>query len=271
MEPADILVRATAALRALAVGDAMGRATEHYDPAEIAEVYEDAITEFLEPVRLFDAEEWAAGEVGPPTRMVVALVPDGDAPTIRLYADAPVVDRLPAGVALGLLWPLGWVLSTPSRDAPVACIAAAMGAALDGHPAREVLGFGAQAARAAGDGTLAERIVEAAGIAQASGGRRPGGALREAFPPQGDAGALTPFILGLVYATQSARRAILEAVNQGGHAPEAAGIAGAVCAALAPSTLPGAWGAEVERLNDLDLQATARRYLAFRGRGNPTG
>ena len=268
MEPVDPLVRTTAALRALAVGDAMGRATEYYDPAEITEVYEDLVTEFLEPVRLFDEEEWAAGEIGPPTELVIALSAEGEGAAASRDAGGDAVAALPAGVALGLARPLGALLAGEVAAAAVAAIAAAIGAALEGYTGREVVGLASQAARAAGDDALAERIIAAGGVAQASGGRHPGEALRTAFPPSGDDAAVTPFILGLVYGTQSARRAILEAVNQGGHAPETAGIAGAICAAIAPTSLPEAWGADVERRNGLDLAAVARRYLTARARAN---
>jgi ADP-ribosylglycohydrolase len=264
MTPTDASERVAAALRALAVGDAMGRATEHYEPAEIADIYEDAVTEFVEPVRLFDDEEWAAAETGLPTAAVIALAPParGDEPGV-----ADPIGRLPTGVALGLRRPLRDLLARPPEP-PIAAMAAAVSAAVDGHPAREVLGLAAEGARAAGDAELAERIMQAGGIAQASGGRRAGAALRETFSPSGDARSVVPFILGVVYATQSARRAILEAVNQGGHAPETAAIAGAICGAIVPISLPPAWAAEVERVNNLDLAALAARYTAARAAGS---
>ncbi|MER3419259.1 MAG: hypothetical protein C4290_01485, partial [Chloroflexota bacterium] len=63
------------------------------------------------------------------------------------------------------------------------------------------------------------------------------------------------------------RRAIIDAVNQGGHAPETAAIAGAICAAAAPVTLPPSWWEVVERANpDLDLEQVARLFAALRGR-----
>jgi ADP-ribosylglycohydrolase len=262
MESADTLLRATAALRALAAGDAMGRATEYYTPAEIAEVYEDAVTDFLEPVRLFDEEAWEAAEVGPPTRLVLARAEAGDAAPAPPAGD---VAALPVAVARGLARSLEEVLAAGGESPPAVALAAAVSAAVEGHPARAVFGYAVEAARAAGDGDLAERILRAGGLAQASGGRWPGAALRDVFPPDGDAATVTAFTLGLVYATQSARRAILEAVNQGGHAPETAGISGAICAAIVPTSLPEAWGAAVERHNGLDLARAARRLVGARG------
>jgi ADP-ribosylglycohydrolase len=108
-------------------------------------------------------------------------------------------------------------------------------------------------------------------IAEESGGRQPGVALAELFPPAGGVDALVPFIFGIVYATQSARRAIVEALNQGGPAPVSAGIAGAICAAAVPGTLPRAWVAEVEQVNTLDLAGVARGYLDSRSSDDATG
>ena len=264
MESADALARAAAALRALAVGDAMGRATELYDPAEIEDIYEEAITEFVEPVRLFDDEEWAAGETGQPTQIALEAA-TGASRADDEPAHADRIEQLPRAVTLGLMRPLTDVLATRWASGPSLAVAVAVSAAMEGHPAREALTVAARAAGAAGDERLGERIAQAGGIAQASGGRRPGAALREVFPPGSDAGMLVPFVLGLVYATQSARRAILEAINQGGHAPESAGIAGAICAAIVPISLPPAWAAEVERINEQQLDLTARRCLAARG------
>ncbi len=255
--------RLVAAFQALAVGDAMGRATEAYEPAEIEEIYEDAIMEFVEPVRLFDDEQWAAAETGSPTENAIAMAL---ATTATSMNEPSVVDivHLPRAVAIGAMRPLAAILAFPPANAGIAAVAAAVSAGIEGRPAHAALAASVQAAHAAGDGRLAAAIVEAGGIAQASGGRRAGVALRVRFSPAGDIGALTPFILGLVYATQSARRGILEAVNQGGHAPESAAITGAICAAVVPLSLPPAWAAEVERVNALDFTPIARRCVVAR-------
>ncbi|MBI2760536.1 MAG: ADP-ribosylglycohydrolase family protein [Chloroflexi bacterium] len=263
-EPAndDLTSRIEAVLGAFAAGDAMGRATEGYRPDEIIEVYEDAVTEFVEPVRLFDDEVWAKGETGDATTHVVT---GHDALTltarIKEYAG---IDLLPLGVALGLRWPLS-ELPGRSVGATQAAVAAGVSAALDGLSASDALESAALAARDAGDGALAESIMQAGGIAQASGGRRSGEALREDFPPDGDARSVVAFVFGIVYATSSARRAIVEAVSQGGHAPETAAIAGAICAALTPASFPRAWGETVERVNSHNFRAAATAYARRRG------
>jgi ADP-ribosylglycohydrolase len=256
--PHDPDARIVAALRALAAGDAMGRATEHYRPDEILDVYDGELEEFIEPVRLFDDEVWAPGETGAPTELVCALA-SLQAADIVWGEDATSVDRLPLALAAGLADAAITWLGAGTDAAAGTTLATAMQAALAGRAAHEVVALAEQAARAA-DARLAGAIREAVSVAQATGGRRPGEALRLRFSPDGESDQLTPFILGLVYATQSARRAILEAVNQGGHAPETAGIAGALCAAIAPGSLPETWGIAVESINGLHLDAVARAY-----------
>ncbi len=263
MSQTETLTRIGAALRALVVGDALGRVTEHYTPEEILEVYEDIITDFVEPVRLFDEERWAAGEVGPPTAIVLEAAAHGG---VWPGATGANVAHLPAGVAVGLARPLASLLHDVHGDGPLAAVAAGTAAAVDGYPFIEIVAAAARAARLAADDDLAEAILQAGGLGQASGGRLAGSVLRGRFPPDGDSRSVVPFVFGIVYALQSARRAIIDAVNQGGHAPETAAIAGAICAAAAPVTLPPSWWAVVERANpDLDLERAAQQFAALRG------
>lgn len=233
--------RVTVVLQALAAGEAMGRATEYYRPEEIEEVYEDAVTDFVEPIRLFDDERWRAAETG---EIVAALLGTGPA--------VPFVQGIRAalyGAEAAHLPPLEAALS------------AALGAALTGFPLFEMPARAAEAARRAGDAALAQAIVDAAGIAQASGGRRPGQALRDRFPPDGGPVEVLALAIGVAYAAPSARRAIPEAVNQGGHSPETAALSGALAAALAPTSLPRSWAVEVERVNGFDLADLAGRMV----------
>ncbi len=259
----DMAERIATVLRALAVGDALGRVTEGYTPAEIIEVYEDIVTDFVEPIRLFDAEAWAEGETGPPTQILLEAAASGGR---WQGAGGGDVAQLPAAIALGTVLRLADILGGGERiDEPShAAVAAGLAAALEGRPATEVVAAGSRAARNAGAPALAESILRAAGVAQATGGERPGPALGAQFPPAGDSETVTAFVFGIVYGTQSARRAIVEAVNQGGNAPETAGIAGALCAALAPASFPAPWGWEIERRNQLDLARAARQLAVAR-------
>lgn len=233
--------RVLAVVQALAAGEAMGRITEHYRPEEIEEIYEDAVAEFLEPVRLFDDEPWAPAETGD---LTAALLGQGGDVPFAAGARAALRSEDSAGL--------------PPLEA---ALAAALSAALAGLPLFEIPARAAEAARRSGDPALAEAILQAVGLAQASGGRRPGQALRDAFPPDGDPETLLAFAVGVAYAAANARRAIPEAVNQGGHAPETAALAGALAAALAPPSVPRSWAAEVEAANGLDLTAAVRRLF----------
>lgn len=264
MSQTEMLTRITAALRALAVGDALGRATEHYTPEEILEVYEDIITDFVQPVRLFDEEQWRVGEIGPPTTIVLEAAEHGG---VWPGATGANVAHLPAGVAAGLSQPLPSLMNEIHGDGPLAAVAAGTAAAVDGYPFIEIVAAASRAARLAGDDDLAEAILQAGGLGQASGGRLAGAVLRGRFPSDDGSRSVVPLVFGIVYALQSARRAIIDAVNQGGHAPETAAIAGAICAAAAPVTLPPSWWEVVERANpDLDLEQVARLFAALRGR-----
>lgn len=233
--------RALVVVQALAAGEAMGRATEHYRPDEIVEIYEDTVHDFVEPVRLFDDEEWLAGETGD---LLIALL--GDGPSVPFV---PALRAVLSGRGAAGLPPLE------------AALAAALVAALDGSPLFQMPTRAAEAARAAGDPALAETILHAAGVAQASGGRRPGAALRAVVPPDGDPPTVLAFAIGVAYASVNARRAITEAVNQGGHAPTTAALAGALAAALAPTSLPGSWAALVEEVNDFSLHRLTHLLL----------
>src|SRR3712207_2213154 len=73
MDQFEVQRRAVAALRGLAVGDAMGAATEGYRPEEVEEIYEAQIRELIEPVNLYPelGPDRERGVVGPVTRAAV--------------------------------------------------------------------------------------------------------------------------------------------------------------------------------------------------------
>jgi ADP-ribosylglycohydrolase len=262
----EVLARITAALGALAVGDALGRATEYNRPEELTEKYEELKADFLDPVRLFDDEAWAEGETGPATSLVLGVAAGRKS---AVAAGAEDVAMLSLGVAWGLMGVSGAGGSQGESNPAMAAIAAGVSAGLAGEPATMMLSAAAEAARAAGAPSLGDAIIRAGGIAQATGGRHSGEALSGTFPPGGEAASVVPFVFGIAYAAQNARRAILEAVNQGGHAPETAALAGALCASLAPASLPRAWSGTVERTNGFDLSGAAAWFAAARARRAP--
>jgi ADP-ribosylglycohydrolase len=145
-----------------------------------------------------------------------------------------------------------------------AAVAAAVAAALAGYMARDALALAVRAAERAGGPALARQIVEAAGVAQASGGRGVGAAVAEAANPGPGVDDAVAFAFGVAFGTQSVRRALPQAVNQGGSASLTAGLAGALCGAVAPGSAVEAWTDEVESASGLDLRAAVERLLTLR-------
>ncbi len=72
------------------------------------------------------------------------------------------------------------------------------------------------------------------------------------------------FALALVMLYDSARDAILAAVNEGGDADSIASMAGGILAARNPDTLPEEWVDIVKRENNLDLVPLAEKLRALR-------
>lgn len=266
--------RALAALRGLAAGDAMGAATEGYRPEEIADVYDAAVAELLEPVNLYPESEpdrgW--GQVGPVTRSALA--------TVDLIAGGGILKdagSLGWAVSLGIVLPDADPESAARAAARLAhgrgaalgaAVAVAVAAGVNGLTARDAVAVAARAAGHAGDPTLAHGIIAAAGAGQGSGGREAGMVVGAEFPPGPTATEAVVFAFGVAFGTQSARRAIPQAVNQGGLASLTAGLAGAICGALIPATLVESWAGDVEAASGLDLEAVVDRLLAHRATQN---
>jgi ADP-ribosylglycohydrolase len=271
MEAAEVHRRAVAVLRALAAGDAIGAAAEGYRPEEIIAVYDAPIGELLEPVNLYpeSAPDRARAAVGPVTRSALAAA-DRLAGVSTADVDA---DAMGWAVALGIASPVD-TLPAMIADAAVLAsgdaanagtvVAAAISAGIGGYLARDAISFAALAAREAGAAGLADLIVRAAGLAQASGGRQAGAAVAAEVPPGPGCTLIAAFALGVAFGVQSVRRAILEAVNQGGAASHTAALAGAICASFAPATAVEAWADEVERVSGLHLGRVAGGLLALR-------
>ncbi len=72
------------------------------------------------------------------------------------------------------------------------------------------------------------------------------------------------FALALVMLYDSAKDAILAAVNEGGDADSIASMAGGIVAARNPDTLPAEWVDIVKRENDLDFAPLAEQLVALR-------
>lgn len=275
MEIAESRRRALAALRALAVGDAMGAATEGYQPDEVEQIYDAPVNELIEPVNLYpeSVPDREQGVTGPVTACALAAA--------RRLAGGPVEaldgDVLAWAVPLGLVSPVGqpeelirWAgeFASGGARAAGAAAAAAIAAGMAGYLVRDALGQAVRTATAAGDPRLASRLVAAAGSGQSSGGRQVGQIIGAEFPPGPHPADVVVFAFGVAFGTQSVRRAIPAAVNQGGPASLTGALAGALCAVISPASSVEAWGDEVERASGLDLASVADALLTARGARN---
>jgi ADP-ribosylglycohydrolase len=270
---AEIRRRAIGALRGLAVGDAMGAATEGYLPDEVEEVYDAPIAELVDPINLYPdaAEDRPRATAGSVTREALSLA---DA-IIRNEPLPPAPDSIGWAVPLGIISPVDDLerittavqsVSDVATAASAAAVAAAVAAGVSGYMARDAISLAIRAAEQAGSPEVARRIVQAAGEAQASGGRRVGEAVGATVPPGPSVADVTAFAFGIAFGAQSVRRAIPEAVNQGRRASLSAALAGALCGAIVPGSTVESWSDDVEEASEIDLTAIAGRLLEARRR-----
>lgn len=276
MNQFELQRRAVAALRGLAVGDAMGAATEGYRPEEVEEIYEAQIRELVDPVNLYPelGPDRERGAVGPVTRAAVQVA----AALSGESEERPDPEDLGWAVALGITVEGGEIPALVSGARRFAegealaagcAVAAAVAAGVMGVMPRDVLSQAALAADYAGGPELANAVLRAAGVAQASGGRAPGEVLAEQFSPAHDLTSAVAFVFGVAFATQSVRRGVPQTINLGGHASLTGGLVGAICGAFAPNTAVDAWSSEVEASSGLALEALAGRLLALRPPPSP--
>lgn len=274
----EIRRRAIGALRGLAVGDAMGAATEGYLPDEVEEVYDAPIGELIDPINLYPdvATDRQRGAIGPVTREAL----DAAASLSRGESPALTEDGIGWAVPLGIISTvddLDGIIRTVAGVTDVAtaasgaAVAAAVAAGVSGYMVRDAISLAVRAAELAGSPEVARRIVLAAGEAQASGGRLPGAAVGASYPPGPGIVDVTAFAFGVAFGAQSVRRAIPEAVNQGRRASLSAALTGAICGAIVPGSTVESWSDQVEEASEIDLTATAGRLLEVRQRRSRKG
>lgn len=152
-----------------------------------------------------------------------------------------------------------------------AAMAAATAAAIEGWPAGYVLIQALQAAKMAGDMGHRDNLVPVAdklqlGIDLAS--KLSGDELWQRIGEEIGwgffANEAVPAAILLACTMLDAKQVILYAVNQGGDADAVAGMAGALAAALNPSTLPAKWIEEVRKANNLDMDELALSLVQLR-------
>jgi ADP-ribosylglycohydrolase len=269
----EIRRRAIGALRGLAVGDAMGAATEGYLPDEIEEVYDAPIAELVDPINLYpdstaDRQQAIVGTVTREALDVAESLIRGESP---LLAEDSIGWAVPLGI-IATVDDIESVVRSVSGVTDVvtaaagAAVAAAVAAGVSGYMVRDAISLAVRAAELAGSPDVARRIVLAAGEAQASGGRQAGAAVGASFPAGPGVVEVTAFAFGVAFGAQSVRRAIPEAVNQGRRASLSAALAGAICGAIVPGSTVETWSDQVEEASEIDLTSIAGRLLEARRR-----
>ncbi len=269
----EIRRRAIGALRGLAVGDAMGAATEGYLPDEVDEVYDAPIGELVDPINLYPeiATDRQRGVVGQVTREaldVAASLSRGETPELT---EDGVGWAVPLGI-ISTVDDLDGIVRTVAGVTDIAtaacgaAVAAAVAAGVSGYMVRDAISLAVRAAELVGSPEVAHRIVLAAGEAQASGGRQPGAAVGATYPPGPGIVDVTAFAFGVAFGSQSVRRAIPESVNQGRRSSLSAALAGAICGAIVPGSTVESWSDQVEEASEIDLTSIAGQLLEARHR-----
>jgi ADP-ribosylglycohydrolase len=269
----DIRRRAIGALRGLAVGDAMGAATEGYFPDEVEEVYEAPIAELVDPINLYpdavaDRQRAAVGGVTRAALEAAEALSRGERPVL---AEDSIGWAVPLGI-VSTIDDLDGIAETVAGVSDVAtaasgaAVAAAVAAGVNGYLVRDAIALAVRVAELTGSPDVARRIVAAAGLAQASGGRQTGAAVGASYSAGPSIVDVTAFAFGVAFGAQSVRRAIPEAVNQGRRASLSAALAGAICGAIVPGSTVESWSDQVEEASAIDLTALVGRLLEVRRR-----
>jgi len=156
--------------------------------------------------------------------------------------------------------------NTRSALSAACAIAAAYSAALEGFDKRDLLEAAIEAASLGnqfGEDDLCPDVARRLQWVRKNVGKGKSG-LRKWLNPGFSAWEGATFALALVMLYDSARDAILAAVNEGGDADSIASMAGGIVAARNPGTLPEDWVEVVKRANDLDFTPLAEQLAALR-------
>lgn len=156
--------------------------------------------------------------------------------------------------------------NTRSALSAACAIAAAYSAALEGFDKRDLLEAAIEAASLGnqlGEDDLCPDVARRLQWVCKNVGKGKNG-LRRGLNPGFSAWEGATFALALVMLYDSAKDAILAAVNEGGDADSIASMAGGIIAARNPGTLPEEWVEIVKRENDLDFAPPAEQLAALR-------
>jgi len=156
--------------------------------------------------------------------------------------------------------------NTRSALSAACAIAAAYSAALEGFDKRDLLEAAIEAASLGyqlGEDDLCPDVARRLQWVCKNVGKDKSG-LRSWLNPGFSAWEGATYALALVMLYDSARDAILAAVNEGGDADSIASMAGGIVAARNPDTLPQEWVEIVKRENNLDFAPLAEQLVALR-------
>lgn len=262
MTPSDEPLRkSVAAMRALMVGDALGcsgaGSRENGDGAARGDT--------------FSTSEVVVGDVTESALAMERRLIDGASGAIEW-------DALSWAIPLGIVTAAGAYdemarvahslgATRPSLPAGVA-VAAGVSAGVGGFLVRDMIGQAVEAAELLGDSELARLIEAACGAAQASGGGMVGDAVAVVVPDDASPSSLAAFALGVAFGAQNVRRGAMAAADSGESSAAAAALSAALCAVVAPASLPESWANAVEEATGIDGAGLAARL--YQRRPSPT-
>jgi len=156
--------------------------------------------------------------------------------------------------------------NTRSALSAACAIAAAYSAALEGFDKRDLLEAAIEAASLGNQLGVDDLCPDVARRLQwvCKNVGKGKSSLRRWLNPGFSAWEGATFALALVMLYDSAKDAILAAVNEGGDADSIASMAGGIIAARNPDTLPEEWVEIVKRENDLDFALPAEQLMSLR-------
>jgi ADP-ribosylglycohydrolase len=157
--------------------------------------------------------------------------------------------------------------NTRSALSAACAVAVAYSAALEGYDKRIILEAaieGATLGNHLGEDDLCPDVARRLQWVRKNVGKGKSGSRRNGLNPGFPAWEGATFALALVMLYDSAKDAILAAVNAGGDADSIASMAGGIVAARNPDTLPQEWVEIVKRENNLDFTPLAEQLVALR-------
>jgi ADP-ribosylglycohydrolase len=290
--------RCHAALAGIAVGDALGKMTEEYWRPEIGLRYGGPVESFLPPQQPHSSSVWSYAEVTDDTQFTL-LIAESIISCGKVDAD-DIINRILERPIKG--WP-GWDEfrtkaesgeratragnGAPMRVAPIgmlhstahmkhmisdveqacSCTHNTRSAALEGHDERIILEAAIEGATLGdhlGEDDLCPDVARRLQWVRKNVGKGKSGSMRNGLNPGFPAWEGATFALALVMLYDSAKDAILAAVNAGGDADSIASMAGGIVSSRNPDTLPQEWVKIVKQENNLDFAPLAEQLAALR-------